>query len=860
MVVAGPDEPAHQLLYGREAIWARLRAHLTAARAGTGRLVWLSGEAGIGKTRLLSELDREATSEGATVLHGSGWEDPGTPPFWVWTQVLREATARRTAAELEVAWGLRVRDALGLLPELGVGGRVPAEEGTTARFPLFDAFAAVVTGLADERPVVLLLDDLHWTDPGSLRLLQFLESTVARLPVLVVGAWRDHELTADTELGGLAVQIATRSDHIAIRGLATEAVARLVTATGGIEVGAGLATRLTERTAGNPLFVIELSRLARDRGTRAVLDAMPGTAQEIIRRRLARISQSCHDLLSLAAVAGTATSLDVIARLAGREPQAIVGDVDEAVEAGLVAIGSGRVEIAHPLIRDGLIGALPARRAREIHLDVARLLTPLLVADPTKAAEIAQHLILALPLGSVADAVAMGERAARTAFQAQAYEESARHFAQALDLVDVVSPRRFELLVGYGEALLVCGDLDLARTVHLAAAELARSADDAERFARAALGVAAGLSGFEVRLWDQVQIDLLDEALTRLPEADSAVRADLLARLSVAVSFTDDEDRRHGLAESAVAMARRVGEPRTVAHALAAHCDAIAGPDDTEWRVQESGEVVELARAAGDRGLELLGLRLRVVALLEEGRRTDAAADIRTFSRVAKQVGQPLYAWYLPLWEGFEAHLSGDLDGLLRCAEEVARIGRQAESRNAETLAFVQQLWVAVERLQAAAKLAELRKRIGDLAELTPDGGVVLGLFPGQPDAVRQAAAERMDEALDQLPRDSEYISNLCHVATSLWQGQDEGRYAAPVYEALLPYAHRFAIDGIAAGTHGSVERALGALATLEGRYDEGQRHFERARTANAAFGAWLAVAHTDWMHAGLLAPPRCPG
>jgi tetratricopeptide (TPR) repeat protein len=858
MTVDLPDGSVRPAIYGRTEIRARLQDHLDAAVAGTGRLVWLTGEAGIGKTRLLADLGARGLAAGATVLHGTGWEDTGTPPFWVWAQVLREAAAERSADELLAAWGPRCRPALGLLPELGLTGPDQVSEGSSARFPLFDAISAVISRLTATAPVVLVLDDLHWTDPGSLRMLRFLHGDASRLPLLVAAAWRDHEVEDASELGELAVSLRTRADHIAVPGLSRDSVMHLVAATGGIEVDDVQAEQVRERTRGNPLFVTELSRLARDRGTEAVLMALPENAQAIIRRRLARVSQQCHDHLAIAAVAGTA-DVGVVAELSGCTVEEATASKDEAVEAGLATSAPARLEIAHPMIRDTLRSALPAGRAREVHLAVARLLAPTVDVDPSAAAEVAHHLINALPLVSAAEAVAMGRRAAETAYRAQAYEEAVRHHRQVLDLAEPGSAR-FDLLLGYGEALLATGDLETARSAYQEAADLARSAADDEGFARAAIGFAAGLSGFEVRLWDEAQNELLEEALTRLPAKDSALRADLMARLSVALSFTDQAHRRDQLAEDAMAMAQRVGSARTVAHALAAHCDAIAGPDDAERREEESSEVIRRAREAGDRGLELLGLRLRVVARLEQGRTRDAQADMATFGRVAGQLGQPLYSWLVPMWRGFEAHQAGDLAEFDRCADEVERIGQLGESLNARMMASVQRLWVFIERLRAAEKADEMREAVGELIELAPDGQSMVGLFPGQPDSLRRAALVDFAGMLDRLAVDSEYLSNLCHIGITLWESEESAEHAETLYAALLPHRHRFGIDGLAAGTHGSLERFLGAMATMRGRHDEAEDHFERSLRANEAAGAALAVAHTRAMYAEMLGRRSGPG
>ena len=846
-------------LVGRDEPLSRLEAAVALNEAGSGRVVWVTGEAGIGKTSLLSAAARAARRAGATVLTATAWDDPGTPPLWIWAQVVRAAANGRDTAQLAEAWGRRALPALALVDPLSHAElRDPDDAGAFGRFSLFDALDAVIEQLARSAPVVIVLDDLHWADVGSLQALHFLAKTTAHRRVLVLCGWREHEVEPGAGAGRLASEIAATADRLPLAGLSADDVAALVNRTGGLEVSPDRARQIAERTGGNPLFVGELARLLRDRGD-SVSTTIPETANAIIRRRLARLSQPCHDLLAAAAVAGPAATYDALAAVTRRASTDVAAAADEAVTAGLATVTAGRVGLAHPLVRDTVIAALPAARARQLHRTVADLLRPSVDADPATAAAVAHHLLAALPLGTADEAARMLGRASAAALGACAYEEAVGHGRAALQVLEPGSPLRFGLLLGQGEALLASGDPSGARAAYTSAADLARASGDGADLARAALGFSAGLAGFEVRLWDRAQLDLLEEALAALPEGDSVVRADLMGRLSVASAFTERAGRRLDLADGAVAMARRLGEPRALARALAAQCDAIAGPDDTARRLASSREGVRLAQEGGDRGLVLLGLRLRVVARLECGQDRDAAADMREFGRVAEELRQPLYGWYVPLWRGYRAYVDGDLALLAACAAEVAATGELAGSRNAATLAIVQRMWLANAAGRLDGLLSEMGMMLTTLPELQPDGNdLVIWLHPSQPPAVRAAALKRLDPMLASMTVDSEYVSNLCHYAGELFDARDAARYAQALHDRLLPHADGFAIDGIAAGTHGSVHRLVGAMAALLGDTDRAISCFERAIVAN--LGSTVPTQETLRMYAVTLARRDQPG
>ncbi|QSR26230.1 hypothetical protein CFH99_11385 [Nocardioides aromaticivorans] len=840
------------LLLGRDAVSARLSERLARAARGAGGLVWVSGEAGIGKTRILGEARRLADGLGFRVLHGAGWEDPGTPPFWLWVQVLRDAFGD-TAGDRD--WGPRAAEALALLPGTAVAAAPAAD-----RFALFDAVAAVLERVAEEGPLLVVLDDVHWTDAGSLRLLGFVERTLAHRPVLCVAGWRDHEAAPDPVVAELAAELATRADRIELTGLDAEAVGDLVRAEAGLALDGDEARRVCERSGGNPLFVAELARLAADRGTGAILAEVPGSATAVIRRRLGRVSQACHELLVAAAVAGNASTVDVVQHLTGRSPQEVAALVDEAVAAGLARDVPGRVELPHALVRAAVAGSVPAGRVRELHRDVAELLDGRLAGDPTVAAEVAGHLHRAIPLVDAADAVAMSRRAADAAMARQAWEEAAEHLTAALGASPPASEVRRQVLLERGRAVLAHEDLEAARGDFVEAARLARACGDGDALAEAALGFAAGLGGFEVRLWDQAQLDLLEEALALLGEREVVARADVMARLSVAVSFTGSEERRARLAEDAVALARRLDDPRATAHALAARCDTISGPAYSERREADAGEVVALARRAGDRPLELLGLRLRVVARLEQGLLQAARQDMVAFEVAARTLRQPLYSWYVPLFRGFLAHAEGDIAELLRCAGEAERIGRQAGSHNALILAAVQRSWAAIEQCRPGDILAELSGLITAFAETAPGGMEVLGLFPGQPAAVRTAALRSLPEAVASMSDDSELLSNLCLVALAGRDAGDPPSAAATLRAALEPWSRRFAVDGIGAGAIGPVARFVGELLLLEGDPDRAEAALVQAERDAASAGAVLAGVHARRSRADVLLARRGPG
>ena len=430
---------------------------------------------------------------------------------------------------------------------------------TTDRFPLFDAVHAVLGAEARDRPLPVLLDDLHWADADSLQLLAFLAASCSPDGVVVVAAWRSDETAPGDPADDVRVALERAAEVLTLTGLGADDLGDLVAETSGLRLTAADARTLAERTGGNPLFASEAGRLAAARGEGgSVVWLVPDSARALLRLRLARLTQPCAATLAAAAVAGATPPLRTVAAVSGQPLDVVADHLEEAETAGLATLEDGVVAFRHALVRDALVETLSGARRRALHAAACDHLADRVEVAPSVLAEAAHHALAALPLGDADRAVRWASAAAAAAFTSRAYAAAAQWWQRVAGVVEPDDPRRSTVLLGRAEALLAAGDLDAARVVFEEAAALARSNDDPEALAAAALGYAAGLTGFEVRLHDQAQVALLTEALAALPTTDSVTRADLLARLSVAVAYTSDDAERRDLAEQAVAMARRV--------------------------------------------------------------------------------------------------------------------------------------------------------------------------------------------------------------------------------------------------------------------------------------------------------------
>jgi predicted ATPase len=282
-----PPPTDQGVLVGREAQLAALDAALARAAAGRGRLVLVAGEPGIGKTRLAQELAGRAALEGVGVAWGRCYEGEGAPAFWPWVQVMRQLLAEVAPAELAGLVGRSGAELSQLLPELqelipGVE-RPPVVELAAARFRLYQAAAGLLGRLGEARPLLVVVDDLHWADVGSLGLLGFLAAELRTTHLLVVGTYRELEVAtgqalAET-LGALAREPVV--ERITLGGLGAAEVARLVANIIGTRPAERLVGAVHDRTEGNPFFVTELLRLLQSEGTLQADDAMTAARRAI---------------------------------------------------------------------------------------------------------------------------------------------------------------------------------------------------------------------------------------------------------------------------------------------------------------------------------------------------------------------------------------------------------------------------------------------------------------------------------------------------------------------------------------------------------------------------------------------------
>jgi len=862
-------EPAHpterlaaSVFVGRERVLEELRAGLEGAVAGRGRLFLIGGEPGIGKTRLADEVASEASRKGLDVLWGRCWEGGGAPAYWPWVQVVRAYARGRDTGALASRIPAGAMYLARMVPELrdrlSESPESPSPESDHARFYLFDSTTALLRNVANQTPLVIVLDDLHAADGPSLLLLQFLARELRDSRILVVGTYREAEVRRAPEVGQILGDLAREAEHIPLQGLGEPEVGRFIEKMVGIEPSDAVVRAVHLATGGNPLFVREVVRLLLSEGRRdafahagLAIPRIPAGVREVIHRRLEPLSGDTLRTLSVASVIGQEFELSSLQRTCELPFERLLEALGEARAAGLLVETSsavGRFRFAHALIRETLYDDLAPARRLELHRRIGSALEEMHGTDlEARLAEVAHHFFAAAPAGDARKAIEYARRAAERADAQLAYEEAARLYQMALRALELTEEAdggsRCELLLALGEAQRRAGNVQAANEAFLGAIEIGRTLGAGEVLARAVLGF-----GTDVVAPDGVDeplVGLLEEALRSLPANDDALRVRVHARLGRELYLARSPERRLSLTAEAVEMARRLGEPATLAYALNSRHWALWDAEHVEERLAVAREFVGLAEEAGNRELAFLGHLECLFDLLEVGDIELVDAETTTCSRLAKELRQPGNLWMIRSAEAARAHMDGRFEDAERLGQEAFTIGQRGQDANAAQC-FAVQLY-ALRRDQG---------RLGELEGSTQALAVEQNRWIWRPalarlymELGRETEARREVERLARhgfadLPRDYSWLfalANLAPVAAFL----DDRAHAANLYDLLLPYANRCAVGGPATVCEGAVARYLGLLATTMERFAEAEAHFAAALEMNTRLGALPSVAYT---------------
>ena len=439
--------PSHNAFVGRERELAELRAGLDDASAGHGRLFLLSGEPGIGKTRLAEELSNDASARGMRVVWGRCWEGGGAPAYWPFIQILRACIDDRDGEHLRALLGSGASEIARLIPEIKLS--LPSLEeakattdSESARFLLFDSVATLLKNVARNKPLLMVVDDLHDADQPTLQMLRFVARETKGARILILGTYRDVEVRQSPELGKLIGDLIREGRTVSISGLSQAEVGEFIELSSVKKADDKLVADLYQATDGNPLFVDGVVRLLAAEGTlaRTGFDGsafkIPHGVRESIRRQLAALSDEANALLSIASVIGNEFATRLLERVSGRSPEQIVEQTDEATRIGVLrprASEFARQQFSHALIREVLYDDLAANRRIELHGDIGAAIEEIYGSDlKSHLAELARHFTEA---GITAKAIDCWIKAGEAAHSVSGFEEAASCWRAALGML-----------------------------------------------------------------------------------------------------------------------------------------------------------------------------------------------------------------------------------------------------------------------------------------------------------------------------------------------------------------------------------------------------------------------------------------
>ncbi len=841
------ERPRHPLeglaggiFVGREREIGKLREAVDAALAGSGCLQLLVGEPGIGKTRVAEELATYATLRGAPVYWGRCREDDGAPAYWPWVQAIRQLV--RDADPVGMAWqmGAGAAEVAQLVPEVAErldiepAGRSESEE---ERFRLFDSVTSFLVAASRDRPMVLILDDLHWADEPSLLLLKYASAELGSSGLLICCTYRDVELGRHHPLARVLGELG--GERITLRGLSVTDVSRYIEMTAGSPLPQGLAEAVHQQTDGNPFFVGEVVRLLASEGRladgeRASWDPeIPQGVREVVGRRLDRLSPQTNEALRVAAAIGREFEAELAIMVTDLSRDELMMAAREAVAERLVTdVGEGRFSFSHALVRDTLYDELTTAQRARLHERIALALEEICSDDDeARLGELAHHFLSAAPRGDLAKAIDYAERAGAQDMEQLAYEDAAEVYGRALEVLELTDrpdeARRCTLLLALGGAEAGAARVSDARRAFGAAAEAARQLGDADSLVGAAIGIAMLSEAGNV---DRRLVDLLDEALEAIGPEKSARRAALLSAKSQELYWVDAQGLSAPLVAEAIELAREVDAPRTLAAALHRSIFLPLGPDAARERLAIADEMLELGRSSGDRESVLRAHAYRIQNQLELGEMTEVDRELTIYADQAEELRMPQHIWHTHALRCMRAMLDGDLEKAEEYAEQARRAGDRAEQPLAQQIYGVQLIQIRTLQGRAGELLAPVRH----LAERFPgipawrSALITLAARAGDVEEGRLELERFAGDDFSAIPRDANWLAGMSLMGEATAMLGDTER-AELAYEELLPYEGLIIVIGRAAGSNGPVDRVLGLLAQTRGRRDDAERHLRRA-------------------------------
>ena len=818
----------------------------------SGKTVVISGEAGIGKTRLLGEFISLSTKDFLQVISKCALMD-GAPPFWPWTQAI--ANAMDTDSPRDSFRSL-AQELAAIHPEI-TGPTAPEVNLNRPpdRFSLFNLWIAAFRELAQDGPMILAFEDIHLADADSLDLLSCLVEEVEDVPIMIVATHRPPSF--NDQRADRIGQIGTFSSTRSLR-LSPLTEDDLVSILGPSDTrNRVLGRTLQTRTQGIPFYVAQLLRhastkLAQGHSIECIAKVLPLSGQEIVTRQLSDLPTETRSTLAVGALFGDRFPASLLADVLNKDVKSITNELDSAVRTSLIQQRSTEFEFSHSLLREALASTLEPVEQREFHLAIARQLQHRSHAL-SRTAQIADQLSRALPLGDPSEAIHFSTLAGREARSRFAYGIAVTYLQRALKLEESLYESQTESRCRLMQELAICvlyaGDRDESRRLLLDAAEIARTNGHSELLAHAAIKLAPDFLSIEVGVNDTLRIMLLEEALNSLPHESASLRAIVTAHLSQAIRWTRNPQDVQDLASKSLVLAERTRDGEATIAALSAVTEALHGPTRSHDRLQTINRLAEIEHSSPTHASKLLRHTHAIATHLELGDIRSVELENERYRALSEQIELPQYQWYPLAHDAMLAMMRGDIDKAEHLSAEFRKIAGRSPDQNCLQTFAGQQVVRSIE-LDRASEVTQLIEAIAESQPWTYYWRVSVPWIYVETNRLQEAAAlaRRFTKSdVDFMAREPGGGLSLAGLAEVLVK-TGEFDLLPHLYSILELVTDRCAMLGYGVGYFGSLARYAGIVAIALGELDAATAHLTKAseQERDREAPSWFAYAEID--------------